>query len=379
MKKYIFMAFVASLAACTPKQGQDMVSEGSELGFSIRLFKSAIAVSEKDENLTVSPYSAGVALSMLAEGAAGVTRDELEEALNGCTFRSSELGCGDTIVVNSANSVWIADGFSVKNAYCDLMSEAYDASAATLDFSDPSSVKVINDWCSRNTEGMIDGIVGRLNQDMKVILANALYFKAAWEDPFNQKFSRNGTFYGSKEDASVSFMYKKDFFGYAEYAGNQLISLPYKGGRYAMYVLLPSEELGVDGVLPYLSEEGLKTVAEGLERTKVQLLMPKFKLETSISLVKSLEAMGVRTVFTSAADLSEMADGPLAVSDVLQKTVVEVDEKGTEAAAVTAVMVGLTSAMPQQVVQMNVNRPFLYMIADMEAERILFAGKVTNL
>lgn len=379
MKKYIFMAVLASLVACSPKQMQDVVSEGSELGFSVKLFKSAVAESGKDENVTVSPYSAGVALSMLAEGAKGDTRTELDAALNGCMFRSSELGCGDTIIVNSANSLWMADDFTVRKSYLNLLEDGYDAYAESLDFSDPSSVRTINGWCSDHTEGMIDGIIGKLTPDMKTILVNALYFKAAWEDPFDRKFSRPGTFYGMKEDASVSFMYKKDYFGYAEYAGNQLIALPYKGGRYAMFVLLPSEDLGVEGVVPYINEAGLKGLAGTLERTKVQLLMPKFKLETSLSLVKTLEAMGVRQAFTPAADLSGIAEGPLAVSDVLQKTVVEVDERGTEAAAVTAVVVGLTSAMPQQVVQMNVNRPFLYMIADMDNERVLFAGKVANL
>jgi serpin B len=174
-------------------------------------------------------------------------------------------------------------------------------------------------------------------------------------------------------------MYKKDYYGYAEYYGNQLIELPYRTGRYAMYILLPAADMNVHDVVSYLYESGVKEVMGLLERRQVNLKMPKFKVETDVSLVKTFEAMGVRTAFTPAADLSGIARGPLAVSDVLQKTVVEVNEKGTVAAAVTSVMVGLTSAQPEKPANMYIDRPFVYMIADMEQERILFAGKIMNL
>lgn len=379
MKRYMIFAAVAVLAACSPRQMQDVATEGSELGYSIKMLKTALNASGKDKNVTVSPYSAGVALSMLTEGAVGETKAELDNALNACLFRHTDLGNNDTVVVTSANSVWLDDDFAVRNTYVSHLAKEYDAFADVLRFSDPASVKAINNWCSEHTDGMIDGIVSRLTPEMKMLLVNALYFKAAWETPFDKRYTKDGVFHGTEGDSEASFMYRKGNFAYAEYDGNQLICLPYKGGRYSMYVLLPSEELGVDGALPYLTEAGVKEAVNRLENTRVQLLLPKFKQETTLSLIETLEAMGVRTVFTSSADLSGIANGPLSVSDVLQKTVVEVDEKGTEAAAVTAVVVGLTSAMPQQVIQMNVNRPFLFMIADMQAGRVLFAGKMMNL
>ena len=137
--------------------------------------------------------------------------------------------------------------------------------------------------------------------------------------------------------------------------------------------------MGVEGVAPYLTESGVKDVVAMMKPARVDLRMPKFKLEYDASLNDALMAMGVHTAFTGAADLSGIANGPLAVSDVLQKTVVDVDEAGTEAAAVTAIIVKMTSARVEPAVQMNVNRPFYYMISDMESGRVLFIGRVMNL
>lgn len=373
------MAALAVLASCSPKAMQKTTEKGSELGFSVDFIRHALQVSDPNENLSVSPYSAGVAMSMLTEGAAGQTKAELDDALNGCLFTAADLGSNDTVKITSANSVWLDNDFAVRSEYVSHMQKEYDALATVLSFSDPATVNAINDWCAEHTDGMIKGIVGRLTPEMKMVLANALYFKAEWAKTFSAGLTKPGVFHGSKGDTEISFMYKKDHFGYAEYYGNQLIELPYRTGRYAMYILLPAENMNVQDVASYLYESGVKEVMGMLESRQVNLKMPKFKVETDISLVKTFEAMGVRTAFTSAADLSGIARGPLAVSDVLQKTVVEVNEKGTVAAAVTSVMVGLTSAQPEKPANMYIDRPFVYMIADMEQERILFAGKIMNL
>jgi serpin B len=379
MKRYMIMAALAVLASCSPKAMEKTTENGSELGFSVDFIRHALQVSDPDENLSVSPYSAGVAMSMLTEGADGETKAELDDALNGCLFTTADLGSNDTVRITSANSVWLDNDFAVRNEYVSHMQKEYDALATVLSFSDPATVKAINEWCAEHTDGMIKGIVSRLDPDMKMILANALYFNAEWAKTFNAGLTKPGVFHGAKGDTDISFMYKKDYYGYAEYYGNQLIELPYRTGRYAMYILLPAADMNVHDVVSYLYESGVKEVMGLLERRQVNLKMPKFKVETDVSLVKTFEAMGVRTAFTPAADLSGIARGPLAVSDVLQKTVVEVNEKGTVAAAVTSVMVGLTSAQPEKPANMYIDRPFVYMIADMEQERILFAGKIMNL
>ena len=375
----IMAALVASVVSCNSASVQVDDTPGSELGFSLNFFKKAIDVSDKDANVTVSPYSAGVALSMLMQGAEGETKVELDNALNGCIFTNEEIDEGEDIVVKTANSVWLDDDFAVRNSYVNHLSKEYDALVTSLSFADPETVHAINNWCSEHTEGLINGIIDKLTPQMKMVLANALYFKAEWMKTFNAPMTRSAVFHGSKGDSDVLFMSKKDSYMYAEYYGNQLIELPYAGEKYSMYILLPSKDLDVNDIFPYLNEVSVKDVVGMMDVQQVSLKLPKFKLETEMSLVNTLENMGVRTAFTSAADLSGISQGPLAVSDILHKTVVDVNENGTEAAAVTAVMVALTSARPSQPKVMEVNRPFIYMIADMETGRILFSGRVMNL
>lgn len=379
MRLFLFLSALIAIASCSPKSVQQAPESGSELGFSIDLFRNAVRQSAADANVTVSPYSAGVALSMLAEGAGGQTAVELAKVLNGCRFVNTDLGSNDTVVVKSANSVWISDEFSIRNTYVERLSKEYEAFADVMDFADPETIRAINNWCSENTEGMVRDVVKKLNPQTVMILANALYFKAPWETPFDPHSTHKDVFHGSEGDSDALFMSRKLTFGYVDYAGNQMVSLPYEGGRYSMYVFLPSEDLNVNGVLSYLSESGLKDVMKNMAPKRVRLTLPKFKVESEMSLVKTLEAMGMRSAFSTAADLSGIGRGPLAVSDVFQKAVVEVDENGSEAAAVTTVTVNLTSARVNTDPVMTVNRPFYYMIADLEAGRILFAGRIMNL
>lgn len=379
MKNILLLTALAVFTACSPKVKEDVSESGSELGFSLSLFRNALKLARTDANVSVSPYSAGVAVSMVAEGAEGETRVEFDNALNGCLFRNADLGGNDTVKVISANSAWLNDDFAVRNNYVNLLAKDYGALATAYDFADPATLKAINNWCSEHTEGLVDNVLGKLTGDMKLVLVNALYFKAPWLNPFNPAFTRDAVFHGSKGDRTVSFMSGKVSCEYVEYAGNQFIRLPYEGERYSMYILLPSAESSPEEVVPYITENGLKEVMAHMAPSKVNLRMPKFKVESDMSLVKTLEAMGIRTAFTTAADLGGIAHGPLYVSEVVQKTVVDVNERGSEAAAATAAVIQLTSARPEKIPSMTIDRPFYYMIADMDSQRILFAGRIMNL
>lgn len=379
MKRIALVLMSFMMLSCAPKPQQNPPQSGSELGFSLNFFGKVCDVTSSKENVSVSPYSAGVALSMLMEGAAGQTKVELDNALNGCNFTDVDIVGNDSIRLLSSNSVWLDDDFAVRNTYVNHLSKQYDALATTLNFSDPATVKAINEWCSEHTDGMIDGIIKELTPEIVMVLVNALYLDAKWENPFRAESTYEAVFNGAKGESKVPFMSQKSYFNYAEYEGNQLIQLPYQGGRYSMYVLLPSKSMGTEGVAPYLMESEVKEVVGMMKPARIDLRMPKFKLEYDATLNKALMAMGVRTAFTGAADLSGIAHGPLAVSDVLQKTMVDVDEAGTEAAAVTAITVRMTSARVEPAVQMNVNRPFYYMISDMDSGRVLFMGRVMNL
>ena len=181
MKKIIMaLASATALFSCGPKYTAPVAEPGSEIDYSMSFLKSVVAVEDKNINLAVSPYSAGVALSMLAEGAEGQTKEEFNHALNDCLFKSEDLGDNDSVTVDSVNSLWIDDDFSVRNRYVSLMQKDFDALVTTLSFGDPATVKAINNWCSEHTNGKINEIIDELSPNDVMVLVNALYFKAPW-------------------------------------------------------------------------------------------------------------------------------------------------------------------------------------------------------
>ena len=380
MKRLILaiLAIASMLTSCASPQ-YEKPTEGSQKGFALSFFKNVVATSDPSENILVSPYSAGVALSMVAEGAEGQTRTEFDEALNGSLFKAVDLGNNDTVTVKSANSVWITDNFSVRNRFVGLLEKDFGAEVVNLNFADPATVKAINNWCSENTEGKITEIVDRLSPSMVMMLINALYFNAPWADAFLESNTRDGVFHTASGDIQVPMMAKTDRMNYAEYQGAQMVELPYEGERYAMYVVLPPKGLSLDKMISYVNENLYEQAMSMMTAQKVRLTLPKLKLETEMVLNKTLQHMGVKTAFTSAANFKGIAEmGPLVLDQVKQKCYIDVSEKGTEAAAVTSVGVRLTSARPETLVTMNVDRPYVFFIADRTNGNILFAGRVVR-
>lgn len=379
-KTFMALAGAAALLSCGPKYVAPVSEPGSEIDYSMSFIRSVAAVEDKDANLTVSPYSAGVALSMLAEGAEGQTRAEFNKALNDCLFKSEDLGGNDKITVNSVNSLWVDDNFSVRNRYVSLMQKDFDALVTTLSFSDPATVKAINNWCSEHTNGKITEIIDELSPNDVMVLVNALYFKAPWLNPFDEHMTSSAKFHGSKSVSDVDMMARKAYMNYAEYNGCQLVEIPYEGGRYAMYVLLPPEDMDINELIGYLSQESYDAAMNSLQSKEVLLKMPKVKVETSLLLNQSLQHMGIRTAFTGAADFKGISEmGPLSLGLVKQKCYVEISEKGTEAAAVTSAQIRMTALRPSLYVRMTVDRPYLFFVTDKQESNILFAGRIMNL
>ena len=376
---FILLLTCVFMTSCGPTY--EKPTDASETAFAISFFKNVNAVTPKAENVVVSPYSAAVALSMLAEGAQGQTRVELDNALGGMLFKAEDLGGNDTVVVKSANSVWIDDNFSPRNRYVSLLEKDFDAFLTTLNFADPATLHAINNWCSENTAGKITEILDRLDPSNVMVLINALYFNAPWENEFDPSMTSEQTFYGLSKESKVKLMGQKGYFPYAEMNGFQMIQLPYEGMRYSMYVILPPEGADLNKLVPKATESVLNSAVDALQMQEVRIFLPRFKVETSMLLNKPLQNMGIKTAFTSAADFSGIAEmGPLVVDQVKQKCYVDVSEKGTEAAAVTAVQIRLTSARPvAKLPVMRVDRPFIFLIADAENQNILFAGKIVNL
>lgn len=381
--KNVFIAAAltaAALISCGPKYAEPAATPGSEIAYSMSFIRHVATNVDKDENLVISPYSAGVALSMLAEGAEGQTKAEFNKALNDCIFKAEDLGGNDTVIVNSLNSLWVDDDFSIRNRYLFLLQKDFDALATALNFGDPSTVKAINNWCSEHTNGKIKDVIDRLGPNDVMVLANALYFNAPWLNPFDSNLTSKAEFMGSKGLTKVDMMTRKAYMNYAEFQGCQLVELPYEGGRYSMFVLLPSAEMDIDEAVGYLSEDLYNEAMKALEPKEVLLRMPKAKVETSLLLNQTLQSMGIKSAFTSAADFKGISEmGPLVLDQVKQKCYVEISEKGTEAAAVTVAQIRMTSARPSSYVTMNVNRPYFFLIVDTQNSNVMFAGRVMNL
>lgn len=376
MKKIIMMAALAVMTACG--EPDQKPAEGSQTGFALSFFKNAVASVSSTENVVVSPYSTGVALSMLEAGAEGQTKVELDNALNGSYFKAEDLGDGKDVTVQSSSSVWISDDFSVRNRYVSLLEKDFDAFVTTQNFADPATAQAINNWCSEHTSGKIDQIIDRIGPDMVMVLVNALYFNAPWADAFDETAVNEAVFHGRSGDTSVRMMARRATFNYAEYQGAKMIEIPYAGGSYAMYVILPPAGMSPESILPYISESLYGSAMSMLQPKEVALNMPQFRMETSLVLNKTLERMGVTTAFSSAADFKGISVmGPLRLDVIKQKCYIDVNTKGTEAAAVTGAQIRMTSVRP--VVSMNVDRPFLFVIADMENKMPLFAGKIVNI
>lgn len=367
------------MTSCGPKYVAPV--EASQKGLAISLLKNVSDVTPKSENVVVSPYSAAVALSMLAEGAEGQTRVEFDNALGGVLYKAEDLGGNDTVIVKSANSVWIDDNFSPRNRYVNLLEKDFDAFLDVENFADPVTIKAINNWCSEHTNGKITEIIDRLDPGNVMVLINALYFNAPWENEFDPALTTDQTFNGLTRQSKVRMMSNKGYYMYAEHQGVQMIRLPYIGLEYAMYVVLPPEGEDMDKLLSKMDASVYSAAMDMLSQQEVRFMMPKFKVETSMLLNKPLQNMGIRTAFTPAADFSGIAEmGPLVLDLVKQKCYIDVSEKGTEAAAVTSAQIRLTSARPvAKVPVMRVDRPFFFVIADGENNKILFAGKIVNL
>ena len=361
--------------------GESVNSESvvyNRIHFGLNLFSKAVADKNlASGNVVVSPYSAGMALSMLADGANGVTKDELKSALSDAVYSGDFLKSTKNTTISSANSIWIKDGFSVKENYIANLENSYKAQINVRDFSDNGTVKEINKWCSNKTAGRIPQIIDEISPDQVMFLLNALYFKSSWASAFDKKNTFDAEFHGENGDDKVPFMHQTEIFTYGEVDGNQYVVLPYKSDEYRMVICLPSENAEISTLLGALDADTFRNAVFSRRTSKVALSLPKFRVNTALTLNGILRALGVQRAFTGTADFSGITGSSVAVDEVRQKCFVEVSEEGTEAAAVTSIGVRFTSVMPEdRPVVMNVNRPFVFAIVDSETADILFAGKI---
>ena len=359
------------------------------------------AIREKGGNLFYSPYSISLALAMTYTGARNLTEQQMADTLRFAldqsklhpAFNNLDLelasrgeGAGgkdeEGFRLNIVNEIWGQKDYEFRNEFLDVLAENYGAGLRLLDFinAPEESHITINDWVSDQTEGRIEDLIpqGVIDAMTRLVLTNAIYFNAAWLNPFNEDITDDGAFYLlDGVEVTVPMMMQTDSFGYAEGAGYQAVELPYDGRELSMVILLP--DTGEFGEFEgSLDAELVDTVTNDLIYKEVALTMPKFEFESEFSLADTLAAMGMPVAFTGAADFSGMTGNrDLFIAEVLHKAFVSVDEAGTEAAAATAVVMNLTAA-PGEPFEVTLDRPFIFLIRDIETGAVLFVGRVVN-
>ena len=350
-------------------------------------FKLLQDLRERDPegNIFISPLSISIALTMTYNGAVGETERAMAEvleidALDLSTINNSNKALRDSledpdpkVEISIANSIWSRQGVNFNADFLERNRMFFGAEIASLDFSSPQAAATINDWVNTNTNGKIEKIVDRIDPQTLLFLINAIYFKGNWQDEFDKAMTRPGTFYlPNGSEKQVQMMRREGEYPYLRRENFEATILPYGDGRLGMYIFLPSPNSNLKKFLRDLDEENWEGWISQLQDRRQTMMLPRFKLEYEVRLNDTLEALGMGIAFGGGADFSGMGPG-LFISEVRHKTFVEVNEEGTEAAAVTAV-VGVKS-VPSI---FRVNRPFFFAIYDAETETILFMGTVTE-
>ena len=401
------MGFVLSLTACARVKADDLMSgivpdkvetnvdlknNTGLMDFAVELFKNA---EENGENSLVSPFSVLCALAMTANGADKETLAQMEQALGMPIDELNEyiyaytnsLAQGDKYKLSVANSIWFSDraDFVPNRDFLQTNANYYGAGIYKSDFSG-SACDDINLWVKQNTNGMIDKIIDEIPEDAVMYLINALAFEAEWASIYERSDVNQGNFF--KEDKtkqSADFMYAMEHSYLTDEKAKGFIKY-YSGGEYAFAALLPDEGVSLSDYVDSLTGEKLAEILANKQSETVRTSIPKFKSECSFLLNDCLKDMGMTDAFSgSLADFSKLGsmddNSGLYINRVLHKTYIEVAEKGTKAGAVTAVELNCEGAMilPEDIKEVYLNRPFVYMIIDTNANLPLFIGTVTEI
>ena len=360
--------------------------------FGMNLFKQLNAGST-GRNLMISPLSVSMALGMTLNGARGATKDAMAQTL-GVVSRSSDqinttyseviqglTNLDPTVQMDIGNSIWYSPILQVEQAFKDVNTTCFYAQIRSLDFAAPGASGVINGWVGDATHGKIPTIVPDPIPDSIVMyLINAIYFKGSWTHQFDPSSTRAEVFHESDgSTAPCQMMNIQDTIPCFIDSALECVDLPYGLVGFSMTIVLPPEGVNIDQfIATEISSERIAAWSTRLRKSEVRLSMPKFKLEYKETLTEVLKQLGMGIAFSNAADFTGIDKrGSLAISEVLHKTFIQVDEVGTEAAAVTSVAVGAT-AIGGGIPSIVLDRPFVYVIREHASGTILFIGKLAR-
>jgi serpin B len=369
------------------QSAKELAGRSNTFGFT--LFKEIIEQNDT-ANIFISPLSVSMALGMTMNGANGNTRAEMEEMLGFAGLTEQEINenykelieflssLDPDVLFEIANSIWIRQGWDIEQAFLDVNETYFNAETRELDFNDPGALDTINGWVDEKTHGKIEKIINEIPPEIMMYLINAIYFKGAWTYQFDPNETFDGYFHLddgntvpcrmiNRHDTEEMYYRAEDF---------KVLELPYGNGDYSMVMLLPDADVELNDLIGRFSDENWDAWMSSLVPTEIDVTFPKFKIEYEIKLNEILKALGMVDAFDgTSADLNGIVPcNCLYIDFVKHKTFVEVDEEGTEAAAVTVVGVGYTSTNPDYV--FFADRPFAFAIRESRSGSIVFMGKV---
>lgn len=380
---------VARQAAAAPATGNVAALAQAEQTFSLAVLKQLDSRQGSTDNLTVSPASLALALAMLEHGAAGTTLAQLQQTLDTTRLTPDQQGAAwaalmkqwtapaTKIELQSANSLWQQRGLQPLPGFLTAMQRYYSAGVWQADFAHnpAAAADAINAWVKKHTNGRIPQLFAKLPNTTRAVLANAIYFKANWAEPFDPSDTAPGSFAAPAGAVQAQFMKLTGGLPLAHTEGCTAVQLPYRGGRFSALALMPSSG-SLANFTADLTTAKLRDITAALKSQPVSLRLPKFTSNTSLDLTTVLKQLGMTDAFTTTANFTKLAKQPLMVNTVVQKDYLAVTEKGTEAAAATGV--GLSPTAIMRTTPVDFDHPFLFLVRDTKTGAILFASQVQN-
>src|SRR5690625_4028808 len=367
-----------------------IIPANNELGFNLLPEVEA----DHNGNTFISPASLFMAVSMIYNGADDVTKEEIAKTLNTKGISVNELNKAnaslmaalkketDDMQLHIANAIWLNEDFHFQKDFAQHNKDYFQAETEEIDISDDKSPVKINNWVSEMTNGKIKEIVDTpLNSDLVAMLINVFYFKGDWKSEFDKNETEVHPFHLEDDTTKdVALMKLTEDLAYLENEEFQAITLPYGEGEMSMKVFLPKENSSLKDFKETLTKQNWEVWNSEFRTQKGTILLPKFQIEYETLLNETLQHLGMKSAFDKDADFSQMIqeDNPVWISQVKQKTFIDVNEEGTEASAATSVEMETTSASIDEPFHMEVNRPFFIAIVDEETEAILFMGSINN-
>ena len=370
----------------------EMVNNNNSFAFS--LYNKTMGMNSR----VVSPLSVTYLMSMLANGADGETQQQILATLGWAGEGIQQPSLQDindysrmliektarldkAVTVEIANYVAVNKEFKLNSKFQKSVERDYKAGVESLNFTSPSTLKHINDWCNDRTHGMIPSIINELDPDAVSYLMNAIYFNGTWKDKFSKEETKQEMFRGYTRDIQyVDMMHRHGEYFYADGDGYSAVSIPYGNGAFRMTVILPTEGSFLRDVMASMDGGKFQELQRSMEKCNVDLKIPRFTTEVDLPLNDIISALGAPLIFSSQADFSQFARGDFYVSKMFQKAKIEVSEEGTKAAAVTAAIMMMSAMRPEKKrnVVFHADSPFAYIISENSTGSIYFMGQYTG-